>query len=123
MWPSSIAPRIGINELAKEPFPAWHARVGHRIPHVPVNVAEHWIHRHWGHSPYEFLPLGRLRFEAQTWSLGQLRAVGFGGRGWSGAWSEIDLTRLDQPMVKGTPLARMMMTVGTWPEPVIVLDN
>jgi hypothetical protein len=109
-----------MNEFDKESFAEWHARVGHRIPQVPSNVAEHWIHRHWGHSPYEFLPLARLRFESQTWTLEKLRAVQFG---WDSRSSASDLTRLDQPMIRNTPLARLMLAAGTWPEPIIVLDN
>lgn len=117
VWPRNIAPRIGINELEKEPFPDWYARVRHLIPHVPSNVAEHWIHRHWGHSPYEFLPLAQLRFEQQTWTLKQLADIEFGWR-----WT-FDLARLDRPHVRRTTLAQMMMAGGTWPQPIIVLDN
>lgn len=119
MWPRSIAPRIGVNELDKEPFLEWYARVQRHIPHVPANIAEHWIHRHWGHSPYEFLPLSRLQFERQTWPLELVREIAFGSRWTMGS----DVTRLDLPMIARTPLAQMMIAAGTWPEPVIVLDN
>jgi hypothetical protein len=104
-----------------EPFAEWFARVRTELPHLPECVAEHWIHRHWnGCSPYEFLPLDRLRFDRQVWTLGRLRQVEVGS-GWRQIHSDVD--RLYSPDIVKTPLARMMLTARTWPVPIIVLDN
>ena len=116
MWPYRIRPHIGENH-DMEPFAEWFARVRQHIPNIPENVAEHWIHEHWGGSPYEFLPLQDLRFVRQCWPLSRLRDVQFGI-----AWREnpIDYTSQSMP---DNPLAQLMSESGTWPEPIIVLDN
>ena len=104
-----------------EPFAEWFARVRGALPHLPECVAEHWIHRHWnGCSPYEFLPLDRLRFDRQVWPLDRLRQVDV-GTGWRQIHSDIE--RLYSPNNVNTPLAQMMLSARTWPVPIIVLDN
>lgn len=113
-----MRPYVGASRSDREQFAEWWPRVRHRITNVPENVAEHWVHRHYGGSPYAFLPLDRLRFERQSWSLAQLDAVTFGSC-WS--WNPRDLARLDRE--QGTPLAAMMIEAGTWPEPIVILDN
>jgi hypothetical protein len=90
------------------------------LPHVPENVAEQWVHRHFTGSPYAFLPLPQLRFARQTWSLQQLAEVTFGSH-WS--WSSADTARLDRDRDRGMPLATLMHDAGTWPEPIVLLHN
>lgn len=63
-----------------------------------------WVHRHFGESPYANLPLLRLRFERRIWSFQQLGDISFGSD-----WGSIanDLTQLDAPVIRQTPLAQM----------------
>jgi hypothetical protein len=120
MWPLNIRPYVGASDHDREPFDEWWPRVRHHLAHMPDNAAEHWVHRHFGHSPYAHLPLPQLRFEQCVWSLQQLDDISFGSD-----WGSIatDLSRLDSPMIRQTPLAQMIVAAGTWPEPIIVLDN
>jgi hypothetical protein len=120
MWSQRLKPYVGAERFDTESFREWWMRVSATLPHVPENVAEHWIYRHFGHSPYEFLPLSELRFERETWSLARLDEVTFGSD-WR--WTEADLGRLDNEQIRDTPLASMMIDARTWPEPIIVLDN
>ena len=120
MWPKKIAPYVGESELDREPFEDWYARVGEDIKHVPEDVAEQWIHEHWGGLPYEFLPLEQLKFEKQRWSLSDIDRVRF-GRDWGENASDVE--RLDDEHIQNTRLARFMLDAKTWPRPIIVLDN
>ena len=119
----SISPSGGgIFDVNGEPFDVWHPRVMHRIPHVPPCVAENWLHRHWGLSPYYWLPLARLRFEKQRWANAKVLGIGEGLEPrWSPGWGE-ELGR--QGSVHNQMwLGRYMLEHRTWPAPIIVLDN
>lgn len=105
----------------REPFDRWHVRVREEIPHVPPCVAEHWLYRHGNCTPYTWLPLGRLRFEQQTWDLATVLKIGEGVEpNWSPSWSE-ELGH--SPLRRESWLGEYMLTHGTWPVPIIVFDN
>lgn len=105
----------------REPFDRWHARVREEIPHVPDCVAEHWLYRHESHTPYTWLPLSRLRFDLQTWDLARVRKIGEGIEPrWCPDWSDALGT---DPIHRETWLGQYMLEHGTWPVPIIVLDN
>ncbi len=87
---------------------------------MPENVAEHWVYRHFGHSPYAFLPLQRLRFERHTWTNRQFDQVTFGDD-WR--WTTNDLSRLDHDGHRSSWLGANMIEHGTWPEPILIFDN
>jgi len=120
MWPKKLAPYVGESELDREPFIEWYPRVREHIANVPEDVAEQWVHDHWGHSPYESLPLTLLQFERQRWSLADVDRVRF-GRDWGENAS--DVHRLDDVHIQQTRLAQYMLKENTWPRPIIVLDN
>ena len=109
----------------KEPFAEWYARVKDEIPHVPACVAESWIHRHWGYSPYYWLPLARLRFEKQSWTNSEILRIGEGladrDRPFSPEWS--DEFGHEKSYARESWLGRYMLEHRTWPAPIIVLDN
>lgn len=105
----------------REPFDRWYERVREEIPHVPPCVAEHWLYRHESRTPYTWLPLGRLRFEQQTWDLARVLKIGEGVEpNWSPSWSE-ELGHVSWR--RETELGEYMLAHGTWPFPIIVLDN
>lgn len=103
-----IAPRKG------EEFDDWHQRIGSHLASVPVEVAREWIHRHWGESSYEWMPLGRMRFAREEWPLTDVLRVGAGPRGVHDAFGE----RNAVPWVR-----QYMETNNTWSTPIIVLRN
>jgi len=113
-WPDlkHLAPRY------HETFPPWWARVRGLLPNVPEDVAEQWIHRHWGHSDYEWLPLRTLVFSAETWSTSRVLdavagRIGHEQRRWGNAPLEIPNCWLGDAVSK----------LGTWPVRIIVFDN
>lgn len=104
-----------------EPFERWHDRVREEIPHVPACVAEHWLYRHGSGTPYTWLPLSRLRFQLQTWDLAQVQQIGEGIEPrWCPGWS--DALGTDRHR-RESSLGQYMLEHGTWPVPIIVLDN
>lgn len=66
-WPDALRP-VGESTHAKEPFDAWWLRNRKRLAHLPADLCEQWIYRHWTHSPFSFLPLDDLAWERRLWS-------------------------------------------------------
>lgn len=44
------------------------------LVHLPEDLCEQWIYRHWTYSPFSFLPLDGLAWERRLWSGEQLLA-------------------------------------------------
>jgi hypothetical protein len=65
-WPKSLKPR---NEgtFEKESFEDWWSRNPAKLEHLPRDLCEQWIFRHWTHSPFTFLPLQSLNVERERW--------------------------------------------------------
>lgn len=59
VWPEHLRPR-GEDTIEKETFDCWWSRNGAELAHLPSVLCEQWIHRHWTHSPFSFLPLQTL---------------------------------------------------------------
>lgn len=106
----------------KESFASWYPRAQARLPNVPACVAENWIHRHWDHSPFEWLPLDRLRFRSEQWSIADVLRIE-AGPNWRALGGWVGLTDHHQQLHASSWVWRDMQTRGTWPVPVIVLDN
>ncbi len=105
----------------REPFNRWHERVREDIPHVPACVAEQWLYRHERYTPYTWLPVSRLRFELQTWELARILKLGIN------LTDSTPAILSDKEVVgcadNGTWVSQYMLAHGTWPVPIIVLDN
>ena len=123
-WSDPLVPRAPFKgeSLDTEPFDEWWARVGPELPHIPTCVAKNWIHAHWGKSPYVELPIDELRFVRQSWSIEQANRI----------FDDESLDRFsDWTKAAGVPgsfhakhpVAQYMSEHGTWPVPIIVLDN
>ena len=81
VWPAHLKPR-GEGTIEKEAFDSWWPRNRAELAHLPAVLCEQWIHRHWTHSPFSFLPLQTLA--SQKRSLGGEELLGsvyraFGG--------------------------------------------
>jgi hypothetical protein len=105
-----------------EPFESWFARVKSQVSHLPRCVAGSWVHRNWGGSEYDWLPLQCLRFERHMWSVQQVLGITGGVEpSWARPRSE-GLASGCWPHAT-TWLGRYMLENHTWPVPIIVLDN
>lgn len=72
-WPERLNPWRGdANE--QEPFPEWWERNRQDLHHLPAELCEQWIHRHWEYSPFAFLPLDTLTWEPRTFDGEELLA-------------------------------------------------
>ncbi|MBE7449200.1 MAG: hypothetical protein HS111_09970 [Kofleriaceae bacterium] len=114
-WPAlrHLAPRYS------ESFKPWWERVGSRLANVPPDVAEQWIHRHWGHSSFEWLPIMDMAFTRETWLLARVLDVRAGDR----AYPRPDHRGAVPLELHDNWLGRRVRADGTWPTPIIVLDN
>lgn len=66
-WPDVLRP-LGENTLDKESIASWWQRNRRALAHLPEDLCEQWIYRHWTHSPFDFFPLDSLIWEHQSWS-------------------------------------------------------
>lgn len=119
IWPESLAP-IGQGDIDKEDFASWHARVGHRLEHLPPQLLEEWVHRHWLHSPFAFLDLNALRVREEMWStddiLGQVARE----------WGITPNPAFDRTVFHGRfgPIsAAKGWRNGTWDYPMVILET
>lgn len=110
----------GADEVApyyveRKDFNTWYRRVREIIPNVPEVIAKEWVHRHWGQSAFSFLPLLKMRFAEHSWATQAFAAVSYGRRA------------AGKPRLYELPsaswLSSYMIERGTWPVPIIVLDN
>ncbi len=64
-WPTELRP-IGESSSDKESFESWWTRSQSHLSHLPSDLCEQWIYRHWTHSRFDFLPLASLSWERQS---------------------------------------------------------
>ncbi|PZT57776.1 hypothetical protein DN757_00060 [Paenibacillus silvae] len=107
----------------QESFEEYIDRVGHLIPHVPHNVLEHWIYRHYDFILDEYIQLGmeNLRFVKESWSSDKIyndirlfNGEEPGGMGYHIYENEDDMEDW---------LTDYILEHRTWPEPIIILNN
>ncbi|MGZ3250311.1 MAG: hypothetical protein ACXWIW_11855, partial [Croceibacterium sp.] len=65
-WPTELRPE-GDGTWQREDFQHWWKRVGPLISHLPPDLCEQWIYRHWGHTSFNFLPLDSLCWRREIW--------------------------------------------------------
>lgn len=117
-----LAPLNFRDESKTESLPDYLDRVAPRVPSIPPNVLAQWIYRHWRgfESNWSFLDLANHRFEAESWSTEQVV-------------SQIDSRHMEvierwgemlrhNRYVRRSWLGEKMLSLGTWSEPIIVLE-
>lgn len=118
-YPKHLAPQLNKGGGVETPFDEWWPRVRQSFSNVPDDVAEQWLHRHWGSSPFGWLISTRYRFENGTLSSEQLLDI----------WNTCDDTRDDAIKTGQFRVTQKfwvrdyMVEHGTFPVPIIVLDN
>lgn len=69
VWPEQLRPRDE-GEFEKETFNQWWIRNGAKLRHLPPELCEQRIYRHWTHTRFRFLPLDNLSCE-RRWFAGE----------------------------------------------------
>jgi hypothetical protein len=124
-YPDHLGIELDMGSIAI-PFMDWWSQTRTYFPHVPENVAEQWLHRHWNGSPFGYLKSANYRFELQDFASSQLSEVlsfqSFfapnvadriaAGRKWAEAADDWQW---------GLPKA--MVRYRDFPAPIIILDN
>lgn len=79
-YPSHLAPSFEESGAVATPFPEWWSIVKNAFANVPEEVARDWLHRHWSHSPFGWLPSRDYTFRCVDWSSDRLSEI---RSGWS----------------------------------------
>jgi hypothetical protein len=121
-YPTHLAPAFEEGGAVATPFEDWWRKVQPSFPDVPENVGRQWLHRHWSHSPYSWLPSASYRFTEIAWPSSELSAIASRVNDWS---FDNTLRRGVQQLENKWPgwLLRYMREHRDVPEPIIVLDN
>jgi len=59
VWPEHLKPK-GENTADKESFEEWWDKHEAELAHLHPQIAEQWVHRHWYHSEFAFIPLDTM---------------------------------------------------------------
>lgn len=125
MYPEHLKPKGEKRE--RETFAVWWKRAQSHFKTIPENVAQYWIHEHWGQGDYQHLELSNYGFELVRWPAERLTEILTiwnrydtdhkkcltHGRGLVDEWE------FNEPY----PTSAYMLEHGDFPAPIIVLDN
>jgi hypothetical protein len=120
-WPDALRP-IGEATHAKEPFGTWWARHQKVLAHLPEDLCEQWIYRHWTHSPFSFLPLDDLACERRLWSgEGLIASI---HRAWGGELHpQFDYDTFQRRGGADRHATALALDQGTWDYPMVLLST
>ena len=125
-YPEHLAPDFEEGDGVATPFEEWWPRVQHAFPTVPEEVARHWLHEHWSHSPYSWLRSADYSFELVDWPADELALI-------RSRWCDFCENNADclahgkhlmqKPAGWRYRTAVYMDEHSDFPTPIIVLDN
>jgi hypothetical protein len=119
----SLRPKNWGELIGQEPFDEYRERVGALLPNWPEGPLQDWLHRHYPDAVnhYGWLRFDRMAFRKETWPSEQIygRVDSHIMRDIEGMGSNI-YTFGER---RRTRLMRYFLENGTWPVPVILLDN
>ena len=111
----------GEGRIIKEPFEPWWARNTAALAHLPSDLCEQWVHRHWEHSSFSGLPLDTLAWTRAkwdgTWLLGAIYRV-FGGA----LNPEFDYGVFQRRGGDDRHQTALALDSGTWDYPMVLLN-
>jgi len=118
-WPEALRP-VGEATAEKEPFAEWWARNGEYLAHLPSDLCEQWIYRHWLNSPFSFLPLEDLAWERRVWDGAELlRSI---CRAWGGELHpQFDYETFQRNGGDDRHATAVALDGGTWDYPMVLL--
>ena len=120
-WPDHLRP-LGEGGVDKESFSDWWARNREELAHLPADLCEQWIFRHWQHSPFTFLSLGALLWERRTYDGDELlRSVyrAFGGD----LEPQFDYETFHRRGGANRHPTAVALDSGTWDYPMVLLST
>ena len=121
MWKPSLRPYIGESQSDVEPFEEWYPRVASAIPGIPQELAEHWLYDNWGalEQNVNYMSLVDINATREMLELSQILEITV-----QESWKiEPGTAYLDAWVQAHDELALQMAQAGTWPVPIVVLDN
>ena len=120
IWPDHLKPE-GEGGHDKEPFETWWERHQFELGHLPSELCEQWVYRHWHNSRFAFLPLGTLSCQETALPAASIiedvhREYGVESN------PEHDRKLFERgPFGEPHPTARAFMERGTWDFPIVAL--
>lgn len=127
-YPDHLAPEFDEGGGVATPFEEWWPRVKDSFPTVPEEVAREWLHRHWHHSPWEWLRSKDYSFQRVRWPADSLLTLRYRLNEFSADHTLVlqqgdYLANEHRRTWGGTWLTNFMLEHGDFPSPPIVLDN
>lgn len=127
-YPDHLAPEFDEGGGVASPFEEWWPRVKDSFPTVPEEVGREWIHRHWHHSPWEWLASADYSFERVRWPAQTLLELRYRLNKFDADHTLIlaqgdYLANEHRATWGGLWLTNFMLENGEFPSPPIVLDN
>lgn len=129
-YPEHLAPEFNERGGVETPFDVWWPRVRAEFPAVPEDVARYWLHEHWSHSRFGWLPSREYRFNLCEWNSAEFVTIRSRWCDWSPTneacreQGKYLIEELAKPGERyGYSTARFMLEHGEFPVPPIVLDN
>ncbi len=126
-YPEHLAPEFEEGGGVATPFEEWWKIVQPSFSKVPEEVARFWLHEHWSHSPFSWLPSAEYRFEKKEWPSSELCNI---RSGWCEFSPDNEKCKAQgkylidgRPEAARYPTARYMVENVDFPTPIIVLDN
>ena len=108
--------------MSKESFAAWWERNGGSLGHLPSDLCEQWIYRHWTNSPFDFLPLDTLSWSRASWSGEQVLASVY--RAWGGELEpSFDYATFQGKGGDDRLHTAVALDAGTWDYPMVLLST
>lgn len=121
-WPQRLRPREDEDALFKEDFSDWWRRNYPSIAHLPQDLCEQWIYKHWEHSPFSWVPIEDLTYSRQSWSGQEVlkRAYrAFGGE----LDPEYDYKTFQRKGGEDRTPTALALDEGTWDYPLVLLST
>jgi len=121
-WPKFLSPFLNSSSPWPIGFDDWWQRNKAHLSHLPSDLCEQWIHRHWLHSEFTFLPLESLNYRRKTWSGSELlRSI----YRWQGGLlrPEFDYKTFQRSGGDDRTQTAIALDEGTWDYPMVLLST
>jgi hypothetical protein len=121
-WDSALKP---IGEFwNREAFDLWWDRCQTQVGHLHPMIAEQWVHRPWGESPYRHLPIEQLRWCLEEWDTSKILEKVYVRRHFGEFHPDSDLQYIQNTdSQKFKSLQAHLKATGTWDYPIVVIET